>query len=88
MAGLGMGMTFPTLAVLLFEFSTPERQGTDSDSLQLADALATGTAFAVSGAAFAALIATQPTLAYLVVIGAAALVAAGGAFSATRVAQT
>lgn len=85
-AGLGMGMTFPTLAVLLFDFSPPEHQGRDSASLQLADALATGTAFAVSGAAFAALIATQTTLAYVVVIGAAALVAAVGAIRANRVA--
>lgn len=85
LAGFGMGQTFPTLAVLLFEFSPPERHGTESANLQLSDALATGTAFAVSGAAFAALITVDSRLAYTAVIGVASLVAVVGAFGARRV---
>lgn len=63
-AGLGMGLVYPALSVLTLELSTPAEQGTNSSALQIAEALCTATVLALSGALFAALIATGP-LAYV-----------------------
>lgn len=43
LAGLGMGLVYPTLSVLTLELSAPGEQGTNSSALQLCDSL-----FAVS----------------------------------------
>jgi MFS family permease len=56
LAGLGMGLVYPTLSVLTLELSAPAEQGTNSAALQIADALFTAVALAVSGAVFAALV--------------------------------
>jgi MFS family permease len=56
LAGLGMGLAYPTLSVLTLELSAPEEQGANSASLQIADALFSTVLLAVSGAVFAALV--------------------------------
>lgn len=85
LAGLGMGNLFPSLAVLMLELSPRHSQGANSAALQLCDALGTATTFAVSGAAFAALIATNSAIAYLTVIGFAVFLAGFGAIASGRV---
>lgn len=85
LSGLGMGNIFPSLAVLMFELSPRENQGENSAALQLSDAIGTATIFAVSGAAFAALIDQDAAAAYLTVIGFSVLIAAFGAVAAGRV---
>lgn len=55
-AGLGMGMTYPTLSVLTLELSPPAEQGAGVSALQIADALFATVVLAVSGALFAALV--------------------------------
>ncbi|MCO1655941.1 MFS transporter [Pseudonocardia humida] len=83
-AGLGMGMAYPTLSVLLLELSAPAEQGTNSASLQIADALFSAVVLAVSGAVFAALIgsgavAFAATTAIAAVVAGLAVLAAGRA---------
>ncbi|WP_307826192.1 MFS transporter [Micromonospora humida] len=53
-AGLGMGLTFPSLSVLTLALSAPEEQGRNSSSLQLADSLFTATVLALTGTVLAA----------------------------------
>ncbi|HXV94817.1 MAG TPA: MFS transporter [Pseudonocardia sp.] len=55
-AGLGMGLTYPTLSVLTLAYSAPAEQGANSSALQIADALFAAVVLAVSGALFAALL--------------------------------
>ncbi len=55
-AGLGMGLAYPTLSVLTLELSAPHEQGTNSSALQIADALFAAVVLALSGALFAALV--------------------------------
>ena len=76
-AGLGMGLTYPTLSVLTLELAAPTEQGAASAALQIADALFAAVALAVSGAVFAALVDAGPVayLAGTAVAGAPALVA-------------
>jgi MFS family permease len=56
LAGLGMGLAYPTLSVLTLELSPPAEQGTNSAALQIADALFAAVVLALSGAVFAALV--------------------------------
>ncbi len=63
-AGLGMGLAYPTLSVLTLELSAPNEQGTNSSALQIADALFAAVVLAASGALFAALVQAGP-IAYL-----------------------
>lgn len=67
MMGLGMGLQRPALGVLVIRFSPPDAIGDGASALQMGDAIATATALAVTGAAFAALHTPAPGLAYLVV---------------------
>jgi MFS family permease len=86
MAGLGMGLVYPTLSVLTLELSAPDEQGTNSAALQIADALFAAVVLALSGAVFAALVAAGPVayVATTAVAGALALVAALVAGRAAR----
>ncbi|HEY0689553.1 MAG TPA: hypothetical protein VGD71_10960 [Kribbella sp.] len=49
LAGLGMGTVFPTLSVLILEYSSREEQGANSSALQLSDSLSTATVLAIGG---------------------------------------
>jgi MFS family permease len=53
-AGLGMGLLYPSLSVLTLELSAPGEQGRNSSALQLGDSLAAATVLALTGAVLAA----------------------------------
>lgn len=63
-AGLGMGLIYPTLSVLMLELSPPQEQGRNSSALHLGDAIFTAAALAAGGSLFAALLARSHALAY------------------------
>ncbi|WP_341889243.1 MFS transporter [Variovorax sp. YR752] len=52
-AGLGIGLAFPMLSVLVLRLSAPAEQGRNASALQLADALCSSAALALAGALFA-----------------------------------
>ncbi|QDH70264.1 MFS transporter [Marilutibacter alkalisoli] len=83
-AGLGMGLTRPTLAVLTLELAPDGRQGDSASALQLFDALFTATVLAVSGSLLAARLTTAPTLAYASILGVSGLLALAALAAAGR----
>lgn len=84
LAGLGMGTVFPTLSVLILEYSSREEQGANSSALQLSDSLATATVLAIGGSLFAAIEPHSPMTAYLTAFGLPALIALLGVWTARR----
>jgi MFS family permease len=88
LAGLGMGTVFPTLSVLVLEYSSREEQGTNSSALQLSDALATATVLAIGGSLFAVIEPHSPATAYLIAFGLPALLALIGVVAGRRTAAT
>src|SRR5690606_32099900 len=82
-AGLGMGLTYPTLSLLTLRLSAPSEQGTNTSSLQVNESLAVVVALAISGPVFAANLAERPTTAFVasfavtVLCALAAVVVAG-----------
>jgi MFS family permease len=84
LAGLGMGTVFPTVSVLVLEYSSREEQGANSSALQLSDSLATATVLAVGGSLFAAIEPHSPTTAYLTAFGLPAALALVGVLAARR----
>ncbi|MET8524454.1 MFS transporter [Micromonospora sp. NPDC005172] len=83
-AGLGMGLLYPSLSVLTLELSAPGEQGRNSSSLQLGDSLFAATVLALTGAVLAAGSAPGPS-SYLVTLVVAAGLALLGALLAGRV---
>ncbi|MFI6758231.1 MFS transporter [Micromonospora sp. NPDC050417] len=53
-AGLGIGMAYPSMSVLTLELSAPQEQGRNSSALQLSDSLSGATVLAFTGALLAA----------------------------------
>ncbi|NMD57969.1 MULTISPECIES: MFS transporter [Tsukamurella] len=51
--GLGMGLTYPTLSVLVLGASADDEQGANSSALKLADSVGTALTIACAGAVFA-----------------------------------
>lgn len=88
LTGLGMGIVFPTVSVLILEYSSREEQGINSSALQLSDALATATVLAIGGTLFAAIYPHSPTTAYLTAFGLPALLALLGVLAGRRTAIT
>jgi len=86
LAGLGMGMTHPTLSVLTLELSPVAEQGANSSALQVSDAVAAATALAVTGSLLWALHPTLGLTAYVVCFGVTVALAAGVALLAPRTA--
>jgi MFS family permease len=84
LTGLGMGTVFPTLSVLVLEYSEREEQGANSSAAQLSDSLATATILAVGGSLFAALEPHSAMTAYLVAFGLPALLALIGVQAGRR----
>ena len=84
LTGLGMGTVFPTVSVLILEYSRREEQGINSSALQLSDSLATATVLAVGGSLFAAIEPHSPTTAYLTAFGLPAALALVGVLAARR----
>ena len=84
-AGVGIGIAYPTLSVLTLELSSPAEEGRNTSALQVNDALLQSITLAVSGTVFAALVLTSDWAPYLAGFGIAATVAAVGAVLASRV---
>ncbi|MFC0624845.1 MFS transporter [Kribbella deserti] len=84
LAGLGMGTVFPTLSVLILEYSAREEQGANSSALQLSDSLATATVLAIGGSLFAAIEPHSANTAYLTAFALPALIALLGTWTARR----
>lgn len=55
--GFGMGLTYPTLSILMLARSADDEQGTNSSALKLSDAVGTALAIACAGAVFAQVLA-------------------------------
>ncbi|MEV2237752.1 MFS transporter [Micromonospora sp. NPDC049891] len=83
-AGLGMGLLYPSLSALTLELSAPGEQGRNSSSLQLCDSLAAATVLALTGAVLAAGVAPG-RFDYGVTLAVAAGLALVGALLAGRV---
>ncbi|MFI6265823.1 MFS transporter [Micromonospora sp. NPDC051006] len=83
-AGMGMGLLYPSLSVLTLELSAPGEQGRNSSSLQLGDSLFAATVLALTGAVLAAGTAPGPG-SYLTTLAVAAGLALLGATLAGRV---
>ena len=86
-AGLGIGIAFPMLSVLLLERAPEEAQGEAAAALQLSEALTHTAALAVIGLAFARLQADHPDGAFSVVFGLCAAGCALGAALGHRAAR-
>jgi MFS family permease len=84
-AGLGMGLTYPTLALLVLRLSAPTEQGGNTAALQLVESLSIALALAVSGPVFALLVADRPTTAFLACFVGAGLLVLLGAMACARV---
>lgn len=80
--GLGIGLSFPMLSVLLLKLSPPEQQGGNTSSLQLSDALVSSAALALAGLLF-----DPATRQLLPVLGLAFALAAAAAVVSPRALQ-
>lgn len=85
LAGLGMGVVFPSLSVLTLELSPPAQQGLNASALQLGDALFTASVLAIGGSLFAALLPHGHAGAYLAGFAISLALAVLGALLARRV---
>ncbi|CAD7383985.1 MFS transporter [Xanthomonas arboricola] len=85
LTGLGMGLLYPSLSVLMLSLSPPAQQGANSSALQLSEAIAVAGMLALAGALFAALLASATAAAYLSVFALAWLLAVAGLLVARRV---
>ncbi|WP_405101976.1 MFS transporter [Micromonospora sp. NBC_01412] len=83
-AGLGMGLLYPSLSVLTLELSAPGEQGRNSSSLQLGDSLFAASVLALTGAVLAVGSAPGPG-SYTAVLVLAAVLAGLGVLLAGRV---
>ncbi|MGR6316391.1 MFS transporter [Micromonospora soli] len=83
-AGLGMGLLYPSLSVLTLALSAPDEQGRNSSALQLGDSLAAATVLALTGAVLAAGAAPGPAQ-YALTLAVAAGCALVGVLLAGRV---
>lgn len=87
LTGLGMGTVFPTVSVLVLEYSSREEQGANSSALSLSDSLATATVLAIGGSLFAVIEPHSPIAAYLTAFGMPAMIALIGVLAARRTAR-
>ncbi|MBB4130514.1 MFS transporter [Xanthomonas sp. 3075] len=85
LTGLGMGLLYPSLSVLMLSLSPPAQQGANSSALQLSEAIAVAAALALAGALFAALLTSATVAAYLSVFALAWLLTAASFCVARRV---
>lgn len=64
LAGLGMGLVYPSLSVLVLQLSPPQSQGANSSALQLAEAITVAALLAAGGSLFAWMLTRTPLLGY------------------------
>lgn len=86
LAGLGMGVVYPSLSVMTLELSPPEQQGANSSALQLSDSLTIATVLALVGSVFAALLPLSSPIAFAAGFAITAALAALGVVVAGRTA--
>ncbi|MGH3495936.1 MAG: MFS transporter [Nocardioidaceae bacterium] len=85
-AGIGMGMVFSSLSVLLLDLSSPDEQGVNSAGLQMADALGSIVLAGLGGVVYASLRgATDQVTLFAAVFAAPVLVALAALAVAWRV---
>jgi MFS family permease len=88
-AGLGIGMVYPTLSVLILELSAADEKGVNTAALNVGEAVLTGVIVAVTGALFTAFHGTQEIMlgcfALLVAVAAAGVWVAQRAVPPSRV---
>ncbi|MBB3227090.1 MFS family permease [Luteibacter sp. Sphag1AF] len=84
LTGLGMGLLYASLSVLMLKLSPPEEQGANSSALQLCESVTVATTLAVGGSLFAALIASSSTGAFLANFALAGVLAVLGMVVARR----
>ncbi|MFA4458678.1 MFS transporter [Xanthomonas perforans] len=85
LTGLGMGLLYPSLSVVMLSLSPPAQQGANSSALQLSEAIAVAAMLALAGAVFAALLTSATRAAYLSVFALAWLLAVASFLVARRV---
>ena len=85
MVGFGLGLVYPTLAVLTLDLSERDQQGENSSALQLADSIFSTSALATGGALFAALVVKWPASAFIATFAVAFVLAVIGVAGAGRV---
>ncbi len=76
-AGMGIGMAFPTLSVLVLDYSAEGEEGANSSSLQVNDNLVQALWLALGSVAFAALLPVAPLAAFIGAFASAAALSAG-----------
>lgn len=84
-AGLGMGLAFPTTSILTLRLSPPESQGANSSALQIMDSVSIALVLALSGALLTALGGPEDLRAFAAGFALAAAVAAVALAVAHRV---
>jgi len=84
-AGLGMGLAYPTLGTVMLDLSPVDQQGLNSSTMQLADSLFSAAALAVGGSLFAVLVSAGGPVAYLSGPLISAVLAGLGVLSAGRI---
>jgi MFS family permease len=85
MAGLGIGLVFPTLSVLTLALSAPAEQGANASALQLSDALVSALGLALAGALQSSFAAHSPEAGFAAVWAVTAVMALAGAALCGRV---
>lgn len=84
LAGVGMGLVYPVLAVLSLELSAPGEQGVNSSALQLADALSVAAVLALCGSLFALLLPVSGAAGFAACFAVSVAAAVVGFFVAGR----
>lgn len=85
LAGLGMGLTYPTLSVLTLRLSPPAQQGANASALQVMESLTIAVVLAVSGPLFVLLLARDATTAFVTAFAVAGAFALAGMLVGGRV---
>lgn len=85
-AGAGIGMAFPTLSVLVLDYSADGEEGANSSSLQINDNLVQALWLALGGVAFAALLPVAPLAAFIGAFASAAALAGAALLLSGRLA--
>jgi MFS family permease len=84
-AGIGMGLSSPTLSVLVLDLSGRHNQGRNSSAAQMAGSMSIATAFAVSGALIAFAAPAPGRAEFTLILGAGAVIAVVARLIAGRV---
>ena len=87
-AGLGIGMAYSTISVLVLDAATDGRFGVSSSALQLNDYVVTSTVLAVGSVIFAGFVTTVPVAGAALLVGLAVGVALLASLTAARIPTT